>query len=114
MTEPTPTAATPSIIGRYLRVAGDQDAEALASCFTGTGTVVDEGITYRGHDEIVGWRKQLEGKWEYTSKVTQAEAVDGHRFLVDVHLEGNFPGGDADLRYTFSLDGDELTALTIE
>ena len=108
-----PTDTPPEVVTRYLEAADRRDIEALAACFAPDGTVVDEGVTYRGRDEIIGWRRQLGTAWEYTSTVTGSRAVDNHRFVVTVLAEGNFPGGRADLTYSFSLDGDRLTALTI-
>ena len=103
----------PSVVTRYLQAADQGDAKALAACFTPDGTVVDEGVTYRGRDGIVGWRHQLSSTWEYTSKVTSSHSVDGHRFLVGVLVEGNFPGGRAELTYSFAVDGGQLMALVI-
>ncbi len=108
----TGTDAPPPVVTRYLEAADRGDIEALAACFAPDGTVVDEGVTYRGQ-EIVRWREELGSKWEYTSTVTGCRAVDDARFVVNVLVEGNFPGGRADLTYSFSVDGDLLTALTI-
>ncbi len=107
------TVTTPAVVTRYLRAADDQDFEALAACFTPEGTVVDEGNTYRGHDAIVAWRERTAATWEYTSTVLGSEAIGDGEYRVVVHVEGNFPGGTADLTYTFSVDGDRLAALTI-
>jgi hypothetical protein len=117
-TEPTAAAepqaeSAPEVVTRYLDAADRWDTPALAACFTPDGTVVDEGVTYRGREEIIRWREQLDSKWEYTSTVTGSRAVDEHRFLVNVLVEGNFPGGRADLTYSFSVAGEFLTALTI-
>jgi hypothetical protein len=103
----------PDIITRYLEAAEVQDFAALAACFTGDGTVVDEGITYQGHDAIIGWREQTASKWEYTTEVEGIERTDDRSYLVRVHAEGNFPGGQADLTYSFTLDGDLIAALSI-
>ncbi len=65
----------PAVIGRYLRAAGDSDAEALAACFTPGGFVVDEDKKYEDHDEIVRWRRELAGKYVYTSKLTGADVL---------------------------------------
>ncbi len=105
--------AIPTVVTRYLEAADRGDAAALADCFTSEGTVTDEGTTYRGRHEIVGWRDQLGSRWEYTSRVTTAEATDDHRIRVGVHVEGNFPGGHADLTYSFEVDGGRISSLSI-
>jgi hypothetical protein len=103
----------PVIINAYLAAADAQDGEAMAACFAADGYVVDEGNTYRGYDEIVGWRKLTASKWTYTSTVTGRERVSDREHLVFVHLEGDFPGGTADLTYRFTIDADKIAALTI-
>ena len=35
-------------------------------------------------------------------------------WLVTNHLEGNFPGGEVDLRYQFQLQADRIAELIIE
>jgi len=113
MTPARPLQAPPAVVARYLAAADGQDTRALAGCFTTGGTVVDEGVIYRGHEEIVRWREELGARWEYTSTVTSTQAVDNHQFLVGVHVEGNFPGGQADLTYRFTVAGDALSSLSI-
>ncbi len=103
----------PPVVARYLEAADRGDIEALAACFSPDGTVVDEGVTYRGPDEIARWREELNSTWEYTSTVTGFRPAGDDRFTVHVLVEGNFPGGRADLTYSFSVRGDELSALTI-
>jgi SnoaL-like domain len=104
---------TPEAIVRYLKAADDKDARALASCFTTDGTVVDEGRTYRGHDEIVAWRENLASQFEYTTEVLSSDPVGEDGYRVTVRVEGNFPGGVADLGYDFRLRDGLIAALTI-
>jgi hypothetical protein len=104
----------PETIVRYFNAADSADFQTLAECFTPTGTVVDEDITYQGRDEIVGWRESTATKWEYTSEVTGSERADDGAYLATVHVEGNFPGGVADLHYRFELVADKISSLTIQ
>jgi hypothetical protein len=105
---------TPPPVTRYLRAADSQDPRACADCFTPDGTVLDEGRTYRGRAEIAGWRAALAGRWTYTSTVTGVEepGPDGE-YRLTVHLSGDFPGGEADLRFGFTLRDDLIAALRI-
>ncbi len=103
----------PEVITRYLGAADNGDSEALASCFTPEGTVVDEDVTYRGRAQIIGWREETAKQWTYTSNVVGSEAVEDGPYRVVVHVEGNFPGGVADLTYFFNLEGDQISALSI-
>jgi ketosteroid isomerase-like protein len=107
------TSTAPPIVTRYLAAADAQDPSALAGCFTEDGTVVDEGVTYAGRDEIRGWREKLAGQWTYTSDVTSSDAVGDAAYRVGVHVVGDFPGGVADLTYSFTLRDGLIAALHI-
>jgi ketosteroid isomerase-like protein len=104
---------TPEVVTRYLKAADDKDPEALAACFTPDGTVVDEDHTYTGRDEIIGWRESTSSKWTYTTAVTGSESVGDGEYRVFTHLEGDFPGGVADLAYAFTIRGNLIAALHI-
>ena len=103
----------PEVISRYLRAADQGDVEALAACFAPAGFVIDEDQKYEGHDEIVGWRQELAGKYVYTSELTGTEAVDDTEYRAFIHIEGNFPGGVADLTYRFIVRDGLIAALNI-
>jgi uncharacterized protein (TIGR02246 family) len=104
---------TPAVISRYLQAADAQDPAALAACFTDDGTVVDEGHTYTGRAEIISWREQTASQWIYTTTITGSEPVSPSQFRVTAHLEGNFPGGVADLAFDFTLKDDLIATLSI-
>jgi len=93
----------PLVVTRYLAAADAGDLPSLADCFAPDGTVLDEGRTYRGRGEIIGWREALAGTWTYTSSVTASEPVSAQVYRVNVRVEGDFPGGVADLTYRFTL-----------
>jgi uncharacterized protein (TIGR02246 family) len=95
--------ATPDVIIRYLKAADDQDFEALAACFTEDGVALDEGETHVGREAIRRWREGTVAKWTYTTTVTATERVRDDRFNVAVHVEGDFPGGTAELVEAFTL-----------
>jgi hypothetical protein len=107
MTEP------PDVITRYLRAADRKDAAELAACFTTDGTVLDEGVTYTGRDEIVGWREKTISQWEYTSTVGSSSALAPNLYRIGVHLVGNFPGGEVDLAFDFALRDELISSLRI-
>jgi ketosteroid isomerase-like protein len=93
----------PAVIDRYLAAAEAGDTETLASCFTEDGTVLDEGTTYRGRPEIIRWRDETLSKWTYTTTLLGSEPVGDSAYRVTVRVEGNFPGGTADLGFDFVL-----------
>jgi hypothetical protein len=42
-----------------------------------------------------------------------SESVAADRYLVTARLEGNFPGGTANLKYEFAVEGDRISHLII-
>jgi ketosteroid isomerase-like protein len=107
------SAPAPSVVTRYFAAADARDFTGLANCFTSDGFVVDEGTAYRGRDEIIGWRQDLAGKWTFTTTVTGSDPVSSTEFRVHARVEGNFPGGVADLTYRFVLQDDAIAELSI-
>jgi len=105
--------STPAVVTRYLEAADKRDSTALADCFTPDGTVLDEGHTYTGREQIAGWREALAAKFTYTSTVTASMPVNEHEYRVGARVEGDFPGGVADLTFDFVLAGDLIGHLKI-
>lgn len=103
---------TPSVIETYLAAAEADDVATLAACFTTDGSVVDEGKTYHGHAEIIRWREGLH-QWTYTVTVLSSEPISETAYRVLVRIEGNFPGGTADLGYEFQLADGLISELRI-
>jgi len=107
------TSNAPEIITRYLAAADARDSAAVADCFTPDGTVVDEGQTYAGRDAIRGWRDLIAGKYTYTTNVTGSEPSGADTYRVRMHIEGDFPGGQADLTNSFTLQEGLIAVLHI-
>jgi len=76
--------------------------------------VFDEGKEWRGTDGLRAWREGPASTYEYTASVVDSSAVDHDSYVVNVRLDGNFPGGTVDLRFTFTLAGERITRLRIE
>jgi hypothetical protein len=104
----------PAVVTRYLTAAAAADFATLADCFTAVGTVTDEGHTYRGRAEIIGWRESLASQFTYTATVTGSEPITQDEHRVTAHLVGDFPGGVVDLTYRFVLDDGLIADLTID
>jgi hypothetical protein len=75
--------------------------------------VTDEGRTFRGTEEILGFLRNSGAEFSYTTELTGAQRVDDVRFVAVNHLEGDFPGGVVDLAYRFTLAGDRIAELVI-
>ncbi|MGY2079548.1 nuclear transport factor 2 family protein [Modestobacter sp. SYSU DS0657] len=113
----TPTSIQPdqlpAPIRGYLAAHDARDADAALRAFTPTAVVVDEGITYRGTEEIRGFLTKAGAEFTYTSTLVAAERTDDAHWVATKHLEGDFPGGVVDLRYRFAVDGDAIAELVI-
>ena len=74
----------PATITTYLTAHQERDVATAVAAFADDAVVTDEGNTYRGRDDVVQ------------------------------HLEGDFPGGVADLHFRFTMDGALISRLVIE
>ena len=83
----------PDVISRYFERDADRDIDSIVSLFSEDATVIDEGEERHGTAEIRAWRPD--------------------RYLVTGRLIGNFPGGTADLKWDFTIAGQQITRLTI-
>ncbi|UFU07467.1 nuclear transport factor 2 family protein [Ruania halotolerans] len=107
-------AQLPAPVLSYLDAHDEGRHDDARSCFSLAPTVVDDGNTYRGVDEIGEWIERASGEYEYTStRIGQRQEDDAH-ITVQIRLDGNFPGGTVTLRYHFELDDQGITRLTIE
>jgi hypothetical protein len=107
-TTPLPEPAT-----RYLEARDRRDVDTASSVFSPDATVTDDGHTYRGADEIRTWIATAATEYTFTRTLLHATAVDDHTWEAVNHLAGDFPGGEVDLRYRFTLVGDHITDLVI-
>jgi hypothetical protein len=104
----------PDVIRTYLVAQGDDDVTTALTTFTGDAEVTDEGRTYRGRDEIAGWLGSAASEYTFTTEFTSAALIGAARAEVVQHLEGDFPGGVADLHFRFTLDNGLISRLIIE
>lgn len=115
-TETTDTTwnALPAVVKTYLTAHRARDVAAAISTFTADAEVTDEGHTLRGRDAIATWLGDAGSEYTFTTELTGATTTDAAHIDVVQRLEGNFPGGVADLHYRFTLDGDLISRLVIE
>ncbi|MEP7765177.1 nuclear transport factor 2 family protein [Sanguibacter sp. 25GB23B1] len=98
MTGPDLTASD-----RYFHLKEAEEATAALAVFAADATVVDDGRTYLGHDEIREWLTGAASEFTTTSTRLSVEQ-DGDALDVLVRVEGNFPGGRVDLHHRFTTD----------
>lgn len=103
----------PVAIAGYFEADRAGDAAAVANCFTTDAVVRDEGHTYTGRNAIRAWKANASAEYRYTVEPF-AIADEGDLTIVTGHVVGNFPGSPVDLRYLFTLAGEQVTALEIK
>jgi hypothetical protein len=106
----TPVAG---VITRYFEAADRRHNDAIVALFTDNAIVVDEGETWRGAKEIRAWREGGPSTYQYTTEVLGTERTGENTYVVAIRLEGNFPGGTAELKSRFTIDGDLISRLEI-
>ena len=104
---------TPDAVLRYLAAADAGDWPALADCFTDDGVVRDEGETHVGRAQIIAWREKVAAAFVWTTTLLGTEATGEDEFTVSMRIDGNFPGGTADLRQRFQLRDGLIAVLDI-
>jgi hypothetical protein len=105
------TIQLPEPIKAYF-AADRLDGDAVARCFASGAIVKDEGRIYTGVAAIKQWKAKTAAKYTYTCEPVSAEQKDGTT-VVTCHLEGDFPGGRADLRFFFHLERGKIANLEI-
>ena len=113
----TPTSIEPSQLPRtihgYLAAHAARDTEAALRAFTPTAVVVDEGDSFRGTEEILGFLREAGAEFSYTTELISARRIDDARWVATNRLTGDFPGGVADLDYRFTMNDDLIAELVI-
>jgi len=123
----------PAVVRRYQDAHDRHDTEVALSAFTADATVVDDGRTMRGTGQIRDWLANVAREFTFTRTFVGAErsgsgdngaestgddstagGTNGSgSWLVRNRLEGDFPGGVADLSYRFTVSDDLIAELVI-
>ena len=102
----------PTTIRAFNAAHEARDADAALALLTPAAVITDEGNTYTGEGALRRFIVEAGTEFTYTDEITGA-ARDGDVWVVLHHLEGNFPGGTADLAYRFAVDGNLIERLDI-
>lgn len=100
----------PASILAYLDKSGTAEA---SEAFSPSATVSDVGTRYSTPEEIRTFATKVATEYDYTTTFQGASKRADGKWVVLNRLEGNFPGGVADLQYTFTLDGSLISQLDI-
>ena len=112
---PDPAAVVlPAAVSGFLADQVGTDHAATLAHFAADATVVDDGTSFAGRDAILGWLSREASEFTFTSTTVKTEKHDEVRYTVTNHLEGNLPGGTADLRFQFFVSGGRIASLTIQ
>ena len=103
----------PNPVKRYFQADAERDIDAIVALFAGDATVIDEGVSRRGPEEIREWQTGPASRYEYRVTITGEERLADDRYRVVARLDGNFPGGTARLNFDFGLDGQLIRSLEI-
>jgi ketosteroid isomerase-like protein len=104
----------PEIITTYLEAHKARDLDVAVGSYSPDATVTDEGRTYRGREEIRAWLSRSASEFTYTIEMTGVTKLDDDHYDVMHHLEGDFPGGQADLHFRIALRDGAIAHLVIE
>lgn len=96
-----PSAAT------YFDLMKGTDKTRVVTVFTPDAEVIDDGHSYKGHHEILGWLSGPASKFTITSTWLSGSR-SGDTATAMIRLEGNFPGSPVDLRHDFRQNGNGL------
>ena len=105
--------STPDVVKRYFDADAQRDIDAIVALFSDDATVIDEGQERRGASEIRDWQTGPASQYQYTVTITSEDPLDEDRFRVTARLDGNFPGGTANLNFDFTVAGDLISHLKI-
>jgi SnoaL-like domain len=108
----TITEQLPTTIRAFLQAQEARDADTALALLTPGAVVSDMGESFSGEDSLRRFVSEAGAKFTYTSEITKV-ARDGEIWVVGHHLEGDFPGGTADLDYRFALEGERVERLDI-
>lgn len=112
MTNTTDWDALPKTVRTFMTALDAHDANQALATLSTDAVVTDEGHDYEGHDEIGAWVAVAAAEYTYTTEFTGA-TMTASGVDIGQHLEGDFPGGVADLRYRFTLDGTVISRVVI-
>lgn len=106
------STTSPGVVQAWFAAHEAQQPDAELTTMTDDVVIVDQDQTYRGREAARGWISGASREFTYTTTVLDTVS-DGAATVVSARLEGDFPGGLADLSYRFVLSGDRISALTI-
>lgn len=112
MDDTTDTQQLPATIRAFLEAQEARDADRALALLAPRAVISDIAESFSGDQALRHFISDAGAEFTYTSKITQV-GRDGEIWVVSHHLEGDFPGGKADLDYRFALEDDRVARLDI-
>jgi hypothetical protein len=106
-------ADLPRAITRYIVAHDARETEAAMASFAPNASVADAGSVHTTPSAIRHWLDHEASEYTYTATTVRRQRLDERHYVVTRHLEGDFPGGVVDLRYSFELSDGRITGLVI-
>jgi hypothetical protein len=110
---PTEPVQLPPTVREYLVAHTARDVDAALRAFGVTGSVTDEGRTFRGTAEIRRFLSRAGADFHYTTELIGTQRIDDTHWVATQRLEGDFPGRVAELDYRFTLAEGLIAELVI-
>lgn len=104
----------PAVIAEYMDAHVERSSELAMPLFLSDATVTDEAATHSGTDAIRQWIDTAAAEYTYTTTETGYATPSPDHVQVFVRLEGDFPGGIADVVYDFQLRDGKIASLVID
>jgi ketosteroid isomerase-like protein len=108
----THTDQLPTTIQAFIEAHDARDADRALAQLSPQAVITDVGESFAGEEALRRFITEAGAEFTYTDEITGV-ARDGDVCVVTHHLEGDFPGGEADLDYRFSLDNDRIARVDI-
>lgn len=112
-TETIETSQLPDVIRAFLHAHAARETDVAARTFAPDAVVTDQGETFSGTEQVRSFLEHAGAEFTYTSRLVGARRTDDRHWIAVLHLEGDFPGGVADLDYRFTLADDLIGELAI-
>lgn len=107
------TGDLPLSVRTFLTAHAAHDVDASLQTFSADVVVTDQGERFVGATRARDFLERAGSEFTYTTEVLAVDRSDVDHWVVGIRLEGDFPGGVADVEYRFGLGRDLIQELTI-
>jgi ketosteroid isomerase-like protein len=101
----------PAVVRTYLDAQDARDTATALPTFAPDAVVTDQGETFAGTDSLRGFLDHAGAEFTYTTTVTGARREADGTWVATQRLEGDFPGGVAELDLRFTVEDDLIVRL---